>query len=197
MSKTRIVDPEAKRAAIIKAAIRQFAKNGYDGASTADIAKDAGVSVGTVFRIFPTKEELANDIFQGICVAHEKINILSGVVEPENRGGKESFEALIKGNVERVQSYPNEFMFFEASFGATYLNTVSKHIAKRIRGQLADWITYHQSKDVFNAAHVDVIFAMTIGGMARLARESIQRKFTITGDMEKDFFNLCWRAIAK
>ena len=197
MSKTRVIDPEAKRSAIITAATRQFARNGYDGASTADIAKDAGVSVGTVFRIFPGKEDLANDIFQGICVAHEKINIMSGVVEPETRGGKESFEALIKGNVERVQSYPNEFMFFEASFGATYLNTVSKHIAKRIRGQLADWITYHQSKDVFNAAHVDVIFAMTIGGMARLARESIQRKFAITGDMEKDFFNLCWRAIAK
>jgi AcrR family transcriptional regulator len=84
VSKTRVIDPEAKRSAIIKAAIRQFAKNGYDGASTADIAKDAGVSVGSVFRIFPGKEDLANDIFQGICVAHEKINILSGVVEPEN-----------------------------------------------------------------------------------------------------------------
>lgn len=197
MSTTRIINPEAKRTAIIKSATRQFARNGYDGASTADIAKDAGVSVGTVFRIFPTKEDLANDIFQGICVAHEKINIMSGVAEPETRGGKESFEQLIKGNVARVQSYPNEFMFFEASFGGTYLNSVSKHIAKRIRGQLADWISYHRTKDVFIAAHVDVIFAMTIGGMARLARESIQRKFTITSDMERDFFEMCWRAIAK
>ena len=197
MTKTRIIDPGAKRAAIIKTATRQFARHGYDGASTADIAKEAGVSVGTIFRIFPTKEELANDIFQSICVAHEKINIVSGVVEPETRSGKESFEQLIKGTVERIQSHPNEFMFFEASFGGSYLNPVSKHIAKRIRGQLADWISYHQSKGLFALAHVDVIFAMTIGGMSRLARESIQRGFTITSDMERDFFELCWRAIAK
>jgi AcrR family transcriptional regulator len=197
MAETRIIDPGAKRAAIIKAATRLFARNGYDGASTAEIAKDAGVSVGTVFRIFPTKEDLANDIFQSICVAHEKINILAGVAEPSTQGGKESFEQLIKGNVERVKAHPNEFMFFEASFGATYLNSVSTHIAKRIRGQLIDWISYHQSKDLFKAANVDVIFAVTIGGMARLARESIQRKFEITGDIERDFFEMCWRAIAK
>ena len=103
----------------------------------------------------------------------------------------------INSNLERIQSHPNEFMFFDASFGAAFLNPVSKHIAKRIPDQLSDWTTYHQSTGIFASAHVDVIVAMTIGGMSRLARESIQRGFTITSDMERDFFNLCWRAIAK
>jgi len=43
---------------IIRAAIAEFNERGYDGASTNDIAKKAGVAKGSVFLRFETKEKL-------------------------------------------------------------------------------------------------------------------------------------------
>ncbi|HEU4963778.1 MAG TPA: TetR/AcrR family transcriptional regulator [Bacilli bacterium] len=47
-----------KRARILQVAIESFARNGYGETTIANVAKAAGVSFGTVFNYFPSKEEL-------------------------------------------------------------------------------------------------------------------------------------------
>ena len=61
--KNRIVD---KRAAIVRTAVRLFTAQGFYGTPTAQIAKEAGVSNGTLFRYFPTKEDLINNVYYEI-----------------------------------------------------------------------------------------------------------------------------------
>ena len=46
----------------IEAAIKLFAKQGYHGTSTLQIAKEAGISQATVFKYFKTKEDLLYSI---------------------------------------------------------------------------------------------------------------------------------------
>jgi AcrR family transcriptional regulator len=53
---------EEKRDAVLAAAIRVFATQGL-GAPTALIAKEAGVSNGSLFTYFPTKIELLNELY--------------------------------------------------------------------------------------------------------------------------------------
>ncbi len=53
---------EEKRAALLEAASNLIAQLGT-GASTAKIAKAAGVSEGTLFIYFPSKDDLLNDLF--------------------------------------------------------------------------------------------------------------------------------------
>lgn len=54
-------DAARNREALLTAAEEEFAERGLD-ASIADIARRAGVAKGTVFRHFPTKEDLATAI---------------------------------------------------------------------------------------------------------------------------------------
>jgi len=49
---------EAYRSLILEAAERVFAARGYTEAKVQEIADDAGVATGTVYAIFPSKEEL-------------------------------------------------------------------------------------------------------------------------------------------
>ena len=52
-----------KREAILRAAIRVFARNGYFNSKVADIASAAGVADGTVYLYFKSKEEILHLIF--------------------------------------------------------------------------------------------------------------------------------------
>src|SRR6202040_3190833 len=52
-----------KREAILRAAIRVFANNGYFNSKVADIARQAEVADGTVYLYFKSKEEILHSIF--------------------------------------------------------------------------------------------------------------------------------------
>ena len=58
--RTNIAD---KREAILRAATRVFANNGYFNSKVADIARAAGVADGTVYLYFKSKEEILHSIF--------------------------------------------------------------------------------------------------------------------------------------
>src|SRR6266852_4556296 len=52
-----------KRAVILRAATRVFARNGYFNSKVADIARAADVADGTVYLYFKSKEEILHSIF--------------------------------------------------------------------------------------------------------------------------------------
>jgi AcrR family transcriptional regulator len=49
---------DERRALVVKAALTEFARSGFAGTSTEDIAKRAGISQPYVFRLFATKRDL-------------------------------------------------------------------------------------------------------------------------------------------
>ena len=76
-----------KREAILRAAIRVFARNGYFNSKVADIAHEAGVADGTVYLYFKSKEEILHSIFdtsmaKAIAEAHQ---LIKGVTDPREK----------------------------------------------------------------------------------------------------------------
>jgi TetR/AcrR family transcriptional regulator, fatty acid metabolism regulator protein len=68
MRSSRTISPDRppiadKREAILRAATRVFARNGYFNSKVADIASAAGVADGTVYLYFKSKEEILHSIF--------------------------------------------------------------------------------------------------------------------------------------
>lgn len=59
---TRRRSAEATRERLLEAAVRRFAREGYDNASLRDIASDAGVDVALVSRYFGGKDELFGQV---------------------------------------------------------------------------------------------------------------------------------------
>src|SRR4030095_11133225 len=56
-------DPD-KPHAIIDAAIRVFARNGYYNSRVADSAREAGIASGTIYLYFKTKDEILVTLFR-------------------------------------------------------------------------------------------------------------------------------------
>lgn len=70
--KTRWGDRTARRRDILAAARSQMAERGYLGLNMRDIASGAGVSPGTLYSYFATKEEIFATLFAEAIVAHNE-----------------------------------------------------------------------------------------------------------------------------
>src|SRR5687767_13082499 len=88
-----------KREAILRAAIRVFAHNGYFNSKVADIASEAGVADGTVYLYFKSKEEILHSIFdrsmeEAIAAGKKE---LKGISDP-----REKLRAIAHLHLERL-----------------------------------------------------------------------------------------------
>jgi TetR/AcrR family hemagglutinin/protease transcriptional regulator len=62
----RRLAPEQRKAQLLEAALRVFARRGIGRAGHTEIAGEAAVSVSTVFLYFPTREELVTAVFEEV-----------------------------------------------------------------------------------------------------------------------------------
>src|SRR6267143_1406876 len=90
-----------KRSAILRAAIRVFANNGYFNSKVADIARAAGVADGTVYLYFKSKEEILHSIFdrsmeEAIADGRKR---LAGVSDP-----REKLRRIAQLHLERLEA---------------------------------------------------------------------------------------------
>jgi TetR/AcrR family transcriptional regulator, fatty acid metabolism regulator protein len=88
-----------KREAILRAATKVFARNGYFNSKVADVARVAGVADGTVYLYFKSKEELLRSIFDrgvGRAIADARREI-------ENlRDAREKLRRIARLHLERL-----------------------------------------------------------------------------------------------
>lgn len=64
--KRRSLSPEARRAAILDAALEEFSARGYEGARLEDVAQRAGIAKGTIYLYFADKEALFQDLVRSM-----------------------------------------------------------------------------------------------------------------------------------
>src|ERR1700742_4696234 len=94
----------AKRAEILAAARRCFARDGFHQTAMPDIAREAGVSVGAPYRYFASKEELilelAGDTFTAIfepIVSAERGSVAALVADAINHSpGEELLRCAVQ-----------------------------------------------------------------------------------------------------
>ncbi|MHB1393639.1 MAG: TetR/AcrR family transcriptional regulator [Clostridia bacterium] len=125
---------------ILDTAIRLFAKKGYHGTKTADIARDSGVSEGTVFKYYSTKKDILRSVLNKIV--HEIIpGIMFGSSEDfqslaSSADAKAEIKGFIKSKIGKVNENINAFKILlnELPFHEDIMNEyVGQFIPKVIR----------------------------------------------------------------
>lgn len=146
----------AKQEQIVEAAIQLFAAKGYANTSTAEIARVAGVSEGTIFKHYGTKERL---LFSVIAPFIRELfpQLAREVVEEtfteDTRSLEQFLRTLIKNRIQFItenrelfQVFVKELMYREEfrkklfPFAMEYVPKTFKHIVDRFKesGELRD-----------------------------------------------------------
>ena len=137
-SKTRRqIQKERTRQHLIETAFEQFAQHGLTTTRTADIAKAAGVSHGTVFVHFPTQEALLSAVIEEFGV---RVALRLHELADSNKSLRDVLEAHLKGLLEFEPFYTRlviEGRLLPSSARSTFImiqSAISFHL-----GQAAEW----------------------------------------------------------
>lgn len=183
-----------KERTILEAAIKVFSEKGYSAATTSEIAKNAGVAEGTIFRYFKTKK----DIFRGILI--QTINIFSGklvieavekiLFESGEKDLREVLKELLYDRLKLVDSvFPmarvviTEALFHEDVREALYKNIVIRGL-EAFRTFQAKMVEKGMMRD---DVEPELIFRSILGnlGMIIAQRKLFGDKF-VTEDLDKE-----------
>lgn len=185
-------NPDAKRQAILDAGLALFAERGYHGVNTADVARTAGVAVGTLFRLFKTKEELANQVYL-YCARLYDAHLPAAM--PGGLPPRRQFAALWSAMVGFYRENALGFIFYELVSHRDYLDDTGKLARQTHKAFIFEAIKAWQSKGVLRRDSHEAIRAVVIGSFGRLVREASEGDFEITDKMLAGLEELCWTAI--
>jgi len=122
---------------IMDSAIKLFYQKGYNGASTSEIAKEAGIAEGTIFRYFKTKKEILNQVLIKLIenLSQSLITDRMDMILKENKGQStrdilkiilSDRVVMIDENWETIKIIITEMQFHEDIREAFFKNVVSR-----------------------------------------------------------------------
>jgi len=119
-----------RRRQILDAAIRVFAREGFNSCRVSDIADEAGVAYGLVYHYFRSKDEVMNELFT------ERWSLLLTAIDEVDRGdatGREKLDAAAGFIIDSYRHDPElmQVIIVEVtraanSFGRTHLAEINK-----------------------------------------------------------------------
>ncbi len=76
---------EARRAQILEAALSVFTRKGYSEATVPDVAREAGVAVGTIYNYYESKRDLLGSIITTYVISQPFLDLLEKSIGSDDR----------------------------------------------------------------------------------------------------------------
>jgi len=183
-----------KRTAILDAALTMFSEHGVDGVAVPEIARRAGVAIGSIYRYFPSKEALVNELYR-----HEKEALGLRLNPPADRKPtpEESFAAFWARLVSFAREEPRSFRFLELQDHRPYLDEASLAVEHGVLAPMTANVKELQKRGVFRAdVRHAVIMAVTWGAFVNLFKAERNGYLKLTAKDIAAARDACWRMFA-
>jgi AcrR family transcriptional regulator len=132
----RFQQREAARAGILDAAEELIAAKGLHGAALVDIARRAGVAVGTLYNYFADRDDLVRALFES-----RRALIRPKILEAIGRGRELRFEAHLRTFVrELLAVYDQHRQFLKVAFEAEHLKPAGNTSAQEMQAAIEEII---------------------------------------------------------
>ena len=138
---------EERHQDILEAALLVFTQKGFNGSTTAEIARAAGVAEGTIFRHFATKKELLIEVL--------KPKVLKGIIDLDKEFKEASpvefFQCFLRNRLELINENDGlfRFMFAEAQYHSEVREALYKGILEQGIDIVQPWYDKGVEQGVF------------------------------------------------
>ncbi|HWQ29701.1 MAG TPA: TetR/AcrR family transcriptional regulator [Negativicutes bacterium] len=177
---------------ILDAAIIHFAQKGYNGTKTADIARDAGVSEGSVFKYYSTKKDILRGVMEKIV--HQIIpDIVIGPGDEfeellKSGDPAEELKKIVRSRIGKVLKNVNAFRILlnELQYHEDILNEFRDQVILRFFGIVEGAFKEISGKGMFRQVDPHMAARSLLGMMNVIVLENIVLKRPLDIDREID-----------
>lgn len=185
---TKPIEPKKKQ--ILETGLVLFAEIGFEATPVPLIAEKAGVATGTIYRYFPSKESLLNEIYRNAKLAVEEI-VFRNFSEQKTIEAK--FRNICKNWIEISKENPILFQFLELHLHDAYLDEESKKIEFGFKKKIQQFIKEGQNSGILEEYDPMFLYAIVTGAITKIFKSKIPwTKKTIEHTID-----LCWKLISK
>jgi len=156
---------------ILAAALELFVSAGVDSTSVADICRAAGVSNGSFFHHFPSKEELALELTLGL--RREYWDYLLAVMEPST-DAMEGVAGTIRAAFDYQRQFPDRYRFGRSD-DAPWMRDNAQRVRDDnapYRGRAARWIGAQAAAGRLSLLAPEIYGALLFGTAHWVARNA-------------------------
>jgi len=191
LSELNLSEKEEK---ILQSSIKLFSKKGFNAATSKEIAKDAGISEGTIFKYFKTKKDILKAILiHLISMLSEKI-VLKGIKDIFNDAKERDIKTVLKKVIyDRIKMvdkiYPMaQIIFMEALLHEEIRDAIYNNIIKNALNMFIEFYSEMSQKNILRK-DIDpmVVFRSILANIAIfIAQRKIFSKHFKFDDLDND-----------
>ena len=159
------IPAEERRSAILTAAIPVFAANGYERATTREIARAAGVAEGTLYRHFAGKRELLTAVMQSLVLLPISNILATGVTTDDDT----IMQALLRDRFDEISKHRDLLKvilaqaFFDSELashlGVQVITPVMTIVSEYFHRRIADGVFVAMPPEVPMRAIMGIVFS--------------------------------------
>ncbi|MDL2288189.1 TetR/AcrR family transcriptional regulator [Oscillospiraceae bacterium OttesenSCG-928-F05] len=176
---------------ILKAALTLFNSAGFHGTSTAKIAAEAGVSNGTLFHYFSTKEALVSHLYLSLKANYQAFLVENMTNQPDDKAAlKEQWCLCVKWRL----SHPEAADFFSMFANSPYIDKLSKKQASNLFSFQMEMIEKAKENGTLVDIESDLLRSSFYSSISMYDRYSKLQPGRSEQDMETAF-KMWWRSV--
>ncbi len=182
-----------KRARLLAAALNLFEARGFDGVAVPEIARAAGVAVGTVYRYFATKEALVNALFRQWKGAYNDMVL---VPSPPGLEPRAVFLRTWHRMTLFARTHPKAVRFLDLHHHGAYLDDESRALSKAYGETAREFVNTARAAGAIRDLEPAMVVALMWGAAAGLAKFAASGTLDFNADTAGEMGEAVWRAIA-
>lgn len=186
--------PEKKKD-LMEATLKLVSSHGLEGVSTALIAKEANVGMGTLYRYFESKEELLRSVFESL--REEMLLVVMEGIGRSEASIFEQFKSIVKSLANYYVEHRLEFQFLQRYSDSAYMKDSYLDQSAIILDPISSILSSGGDDFKFRDLPVDMIFAMIYGPMIFTLQLAHLERIELTEDRLDILIQSIWTSITE
>jgi AcrR family transcriptional regulator len=184
------------QASVLETTLRIISEKELQATSMSLISKESGISTGSIYHYFGSKEAIINELYKGLVKFHSE-QILNGF--ESNETIKARFQRVWGNFIQFGLNYSKAFQFIEQySFSPYITEEVKKEVHEGVWcGEVANLYAEAIQQKLFIELEPILMVQMHYGSMVFLLKSYFQGNTNLTEDVIQTVISACWNAAIK